>query len=56
MTALIIILIAIYVIGIPVSFNLIKDWKHKTCEKVVFSIIWPLMAILYGIHVIHNME
>ncbi len=55
MTALIIIL-AIWIIGIPVAyFWKIQKWEGKSLgEKIYFSAIWPLTAILYGIHYIHN--
>lgn len=50
-----ILLIALYIVGIVVAFMLMKDWKnHNMFEKCVWSLIWPLMAILYGIHWIHN--
>ena len=57
MTTLIIIVLAIvYVLGIFVAYKKMKNWNNKTGEKVWFAVLWPLTAILYGIHVIHNME
>ena len=51
---LIIILIG-WVIGIPIAYNIIKKWENKSKgEKVYFSVIWPLTALLYSIHWIHN--
>ena len=51
-----IILIFVYVIGIFVAYNKIKEWKHNWFEKTVFITVWPLVAILYGIHWLHNKE
>lgn len=50
-----IIILAIWVIGIPVAyFWKIKEWEDKsTAEKIYFSIIWPLVLPLYGIHWLH---
>lgn len=50
-----IIILAIWVIGIPVAyFWKIKEWEGKSkAEKIYFSIIWPLVLPLYGIHWLH---
>ncbi len=44
----------IYVVGIFVAYNKMQSWPHTKFEKVAFSVIWPLVAILYGIHWLHN--
>jgi hypothetical protein len=44
----------IYVVGIFVAYNKMQSWSHTKFEKVAFSVIWPLVAILYGIHWLHN--
>lgn len=56
MNILFITLIVVYVIGIFVAYNrYIKKWEgHSTLEKIYFSVIWPLTAILYLVHAIHN--
>ena len=54
MTIIWIILAIVYVIGIFVAYNMMKDWEHHVVEKVVFAIIWPLVGFLYGIHYLHN--
>jgi len=48
------ILLAVYVVGIFVAYRMMKEWKSSKFEKVFFSVIWPLVAILYGIHFLHN--
>ena len=48
-------LIALYVVGIVVTFVLMKDWSdHNLFVKCVWSLIWPLVAILYGIYWLHK--
>lgn len=48
------IIIALYVVGIFVAYEKIKDWNVNGFEKIAFSIIWPLILILYGIYCINN--
>ena len=50
------IILALYIIGVFVAYNKINEWDNNEFEKVFFSIIWPLVLILYGIHWIHNKE
>ena len=50
------IILVFYVIGIFVASQKMKEWKHPKYQKVVFSVIWPLVLILYGIHWLHNLE
>lgn len=45
-------LVAVYIVGIIVAFNLLGD-KRNMFEKVVFSLFWPLPALLYCIHWLH---
>lgn len=49
-----VIILAVYIIGILVAYNKIRKWDKTGFEKVFFSIIWPLVLILYGIHWLHN--
>ena len=52
-----IILLAIWIIGIPVSyFKFIKNFDNNQFEKITFSIIWPLLLPLYLIHYLHNKD
>ena len=53
LTALI---IAIYIIGGFVAYKKIESWSHPMYEKIIFSVIWPLVGLLYGIHWLHNKE
>ena len=48
--------LAVYIVGILTAYRKMKDWKHSKYEKVAFSVIWPLVAVLYGIHWLHNRE
>ena len=48
------IFLAVYVVGIFVAYQKMSAWKHSKYEKVAFCLIWPLVAILYGIHLLHN--
>jgi hypothetical protein len=48
------IILSLYIIGIFVAYNKIKEWDNNEFEKVFFSIIWPLVLFLYGIHWLHN--
>lgn len=55
MSVIYVILIAIWIIGIPVAyFKFIKNFDNYVFEKVIFSIIWPLLIPLYIIHYFHN--
>lgn len=47
------ILLAVYVIGIAVTLSLVKGWKKSLYEKTYCALLWPLAAILYGIHWLH---
>ena len=48
------ILLAVYVAGAVIAYRKMREWKHSKFKKVAFSAIWPLVAILYGIHYLHN--
>jgi len=50
------IILALYIIGVFVAYNKIKEWNNNTVEKVFFSIVWPPILILYGIHWLYNKE
>lgn len=50
------IILVLYVIGILIAYRKMKEWEHPKYQKVAFSVIWPLVLILYGIHWLHNME
>lgn len=50
------IILAVYVVGVIVAYRKMKEWQHSKFEKVAFSLIWPLVAILYGIHYLHNRQ
>lgn len=47
-------ILIVYIIGIPVAYKKMESWDHNKFEKACFSIIWPLVLILYGIHYLHN--
>lgn len=45
----------IWFIGIFVSYFLVmKNWDNSTFEKIWFSVVWPVLIPLYGIHYLHN--
>ena len=46
--------LVIYFVGVLIAYQMMKKWPHAKFEKVIFSILWPLVAILYGIHWLHN--
>lgn len=33
----------------------IQKWNNKEWEKVIFSLIWPLVLPLWGIYKLHKM-
>ena len=51
-----IIALVIWLIGIFVAYNnFISKWENRSkLEKIYFSVIWPLVLPLYGIHHLHN--
>lgn len=50
-----IILAVLYAVGVFASYDLFfRKWTDKSlAENVWYAVIWPLVAILYGIHWIH---
>jgi hypothetical protein len=52
-----VILVVLWVIGALVSYKMfISKWDNTIVEKVYFSIIWPIVLILYGIYRLHKIE
>ena len=49
-----VILILVWLIGALLAWAKMDEWPQKWYERIGFSIIWPLMLILYGIHYLHN--
>lgn len=46
-----IIFFAIWILGIPFAYEKMRDWEgHSKLEISGYSVIWPLVGILYGIH------
>ena len=50
----ILLIVAIYLIGVWVAWQKIKWWKNPWYEKADFILLWPLTLILYGIYLLHN--
>lgn len=49
-----IIFFAIWILGIPFAYEKMRAWEgHSKFEISAFSVIWPLVGILYGIHWAH---
>ena len=48
------IIAAVYIIGIFVAYEKMKEWEHPKWQKVIFAVFWPLLAVLYGVHWLHN--
>ena len=51
-----IVCLVVWIIGIPIAYKLwIGKWEdHTDFDKLYFSVIWPLVLILAGIHALHN--
>ena len=49
------IIIAVWLIGAVIAYQLIKGWDNSKAEKVWYSIVWPVLIPLYVIHKIHMM-
>ena len=51
-----IVCLVVWIIGIPIAYKLwISKWEdHTDFDKLYFSVIWPLVLILAGIHALHN--
>jgi len=47
-------IIAVYIIGITVAYVTMKEWEQPKWQKAVFAVFWPLLAVLYVIHWLHN--
>lgn len=50
----ILLLVAIYLLGVGITWQKSKGWKNPWYEKAEFIVLWPLTLILYGIYVLHN--
>lgn len=49
-----VILILVWLIGALLAWTKMEEWPQKWYERIGFSVIWPLMLILYVIHYLHN--
>lgn len=51
-----IVFLVVWIVGIPFAYKLwIGKWTdHTKFDKLYFSVIWPLVLILAGIHALHN--
>ena len=51
-----IVCLVVWIVGIPFAYKLwIGKWEdHTDFDKLYFSVIWPLVLILAGIHALHN--
>lgn len=51
-----VILAVVYLIGIFVTYNkFVKAWEGPSSfEKILFSLLWPFLALFYIIHYFHN--
>lgn len=47
-------IISIYILGIIITYDVIKNWNNTNFEKIWFSIVWPILAPLYIIHWLYN--
>jgi hypothetical protein len=47
-------IIAVYFIGIIVAYAKMKEWKQPKWQKAVFAVFWPLIGLLYIVHLLHN--
>ena len=47
-------LLVVYVIGLIISCVIVSKWESPVVEKIFAVVFWPLTAVLYGIHWIHN--
>lgn len=46
--------IVVYIVGAFVTYGKVKSWSNPTIDKIFAVAFWPLTAVLYGIHWIHN--
>jgi hypothetical protein len=50
-----VIILAVWLVGVFISYNkYIKNWDNKEYEKIIFSLIWPLILPLYGIYYLNK--
>ena len=49
------ILLAIWVVGLPVAWNIVskKMVKNTLPEKISATLLWPLTGLLYAVHWLH---
>lgn len=48
-------LLVVYVIGLIISCVIVSKWENPAVVDKIFAVVfWPLTAVLYGIHWIHN--
>ena len=41
-----IVLMGLWILGIPVAYKVISEWEVTKFEKIWFSCLWPLLIIL----------
>ena len=49
-----IIVAVVWIVGIFLSYQVIKKWNLSKAETIYFSIIWPCLIPLYIVHILHN--
>lgn len=51
-----IVCLVVWIVGIPIAYKFwMGKWEdHTDFDKLYFSVIWPLVLILAGIHALHN--
>ena len=51
-----VIALVVWIVGIPIAYKFwIDKWEdHTAFDKLYFSVIWPLVLILAGIHAVNK--
>jgi hypothetical protein len=51
-----VIALVVWIVGIPIAYKFwIGKWEdHTNFDKLYFSVIWPLVLILAGIHAVNK--
>lgn len=54
MNTLLIVILALWVLGMPVAWLKVRDWSNGLMVRFAASVLWPLTCVLYGIWWLHN--
>ena len=53
-TTAIIIIALLYALGGVAAYKMMADWQQPAAVRILWSTVWPLIGLLYIVHLLHN--